>query len=107
MMEMLADEMACARAMLLRYESVVTPMVSSANLPHQEIQGFDLALQMLKDLEHLSRIISDHLPENVAATRPVQSSGLKLERSRHRLSMLAGIEVPKKSPEPSDAVDLF
>ena len=106
-LEALADELACAGAMLLRYEHAVTPLVSRSNVAHQEVQGFDLALQMLKDLEYLSRALAAHLPADAVTTTPLKVPGLTLERSRHRLDVSAGLAGKKKSSVQNASVDLF
>ncbi|MDX8348590.1 hypothetical protein SLH49_11390 [Cognatiyoonia sp. IB215446] len=106
-LEALADELACAGAMLLSYERAVTPLVSQSNVAHREVQGFDLALQMLNDLEYLSRVLAAHLPADAVTTSPLDASGLTLERSRHRLDMSAGSDSTNQSSAQNVSVDLF
>ncbi len=103
----LADELATARAILLRYESAVTPLIAETDAAHRDIQGFDLALQMLNDIEYISRTVADHLPDGIASESPMQMPGLALERSKHSLRVSAGIETSRRPPEPSNTVDLF
>jgi len=106
-LEALADELSCASAMLLRYEHAVTPLVSQSNVATHEVQGFDLALQMLKDIEYLSRVLAAHLPPDAVTATPLKAPGLTLERSRYRLDVSAGLVGKKQSAVQNASVDLF
>ena len=106
-MRMLADDIAKVQSMLLQYEVVTAPLIKDAPAHRKELQGFDLALQMLRDLEYLSRTVSEHVADELATSRPLHAPGLLLERSRHLLSALAEIQVDSLPNEPLKSIDLF
>lgn len=105
--EAFAGELACVRAMLLRYELAVTPLFSQSNVSHQDLQGFDLALQILKDLEHLSSALATYLPTDAMTLHPLEASGLTLERTQRMLNGSIGLGEEQSSPAPLNTVDLF
>lgn len=102
----MAASMEEIRQMLLRYEAA---MVEAPVTPERlrAVQDFDLAVQILQDLEHLTTHLAVELPADLMAHQTLPLAGLRLERSRqHFVSAISD----RKSPASTDGAtgfDLF
>ncbi|MCA2014020.1 hypothetical protein [Pararhodobacter sp. CCB-MM2] len=101
----MADAMEEIRQMLLSYEEA---MVDAPRTPENRraAQDFDLAVQILQDLEHISQKLAAELPPDLMAHHSLPLAGLRLERSRRRFVAAArGAPAPDTPPVPQ--IDLF
>ena len=101
----MAEAMEEIRQMLLRYEEA---MVDAPRTPENRraAQDFDLAVQILQDLEHISQRLAAELPSDLMAHHSLPLAGLRLERSRRRFYAAAhGAPPPDRPPVPQ--IDLF
>jgi hypothetical protein len=102
----IADEIAHVRGLLLRYEKAREAVLRAEPAPVSDLQGFDLGLQMLADLEVLTRQIARCLPDALQTDGPPSLGKLRLERSRRLLG--AGPPMLQPSvPKTAHDVDLF
>lgn len=97
-------ELASARTLLLVFEEASRNVDHAASGAPRQIQGFDLALQILADLEHLALLLS----ENIGTKQlniSIPTHGLRLERLRVGLERNGVSQSDNKSE--FKAVDLF
>jgi len=102
----MAESMEEIRQMLLRYEAA---MVEAPVTPERlrAVQDFDLAVQILQDLEHLANQLAAELPPDLMAHHALPLAGLRLERSRRRfVAAVKGPRAPTEPPRPH-LFDLF
>ena len=101
----IATEIAAAHQLLIGYEHAINQADSKARSLKTQIQGFDLALQILSDVEHLTDVLGQQFSAETALPHPLPISGVRLERVRTKLfqNQLAGAD----SQGPAPAVDLF
>jgi hypothetical protein len=101
----MAEAMEEIRQMLLRYEDA---MAEAPRNPatRQAIQDFDLAVQILQDLEHIAQLLAAELPPDMMARTSLPLAGLRLERSRrHFVAAALGRAAPVAAAV--SPVDLF
>lgn len=106
-MSALADETADVKSMLLRYEAAVAMGPSSKHVHYGDIQDFDLALQILNDLECAMREIGQSRPAAFGGAHPISIAGLRLERIRAKLRLALG-DAPSSCPQHGTrSIELF
>lgn len=97
-------ELASARNLLLMYEEATRKVDHASSGASQHLQGFDLAIQILADLEHLSSLIlSNTDSKQLNISIPIR--GLRLERLHVSLQGNDANQFENKSEFKS--VDLF
>lgn len=101
----MAEAMGEIRLMLLRYEAAMVEAPSNA-ANRQAVQDFDLAVQLLQDLEHIAQLLGRELPADLMAQSALPLAGLRLERSRTRF-LSAGVRDPAADQRPPPRIDLF
>ena len=93
----MADAMEEIGQMLLRYEAAMAEAPRNA-ANRQAAQDFDLAVQILEDLNHIARLLAAELPPDLMAQNALPLAGLRLERSRRRfLSAARGGPAPPQA----------
>ncbi|MFN4098848.1 MAG: hypothetical protein ACK4GT_03635 [Pararhodobacter sp.] len=102
----MADSMEEIRQMLLSYEAA---MVEAPVTPERlrALQDFDLAVQILQDLEHLANQLAAELPPGLMAHHALPLAGLRLERSRRRFIAAVKGRGPAADPPRPNPIDLF
>ncbi|MCA0204819.1 hypothetical protein [Pararhodobacter sp.] len=100
----MAEAMGEIRLMLLRYEAAMVE-APGATASRQAVQDFDLAVQLLQDLEHIARLLGQELPPDMMAHNALPLAGLRLERSRTRFLSAALPAAAERQPPPR--IDLF
>lgn len=81
----IGDEVAVAHKLLIDFEAAVQRQDSSHLISNSNVQGFDLALQILNDVEHLAHSLVASLPYKTPLASPLPMDGLRLERVRKKL----------------------
>lgn len=101
----MADAMEEIRQMLLRYEEAMVEAPRDAT-NRRAAQEFDLAVQILQDLEYVATLLAGELPPDLMADIPMPLTGVRLERNRRRFITAAqGGTMPP--PEHAPRIDLF
>ena len=101
----IGTEIAEAHKLLIGFEHGINQADPKAGDLKKQVQGFDLALQILGDVQHLTEILSQQFSPETALPRPLPISGIRLERVREKLSQDQSTETRPQVPPP--AVDLF
>lgn len=101
----MAEAMAEIRLMLLRYEAAMVEAPRNAT-NRQAVQDFDLAVQLLQDLEHIAQLLGKELPPDLMAQNALPLAGLRLERSRTRFLSTAK-RATDADARPPPRIDLF
>ena len=96
---------AAAQQLLIGFEYAINHADHEARNLKANIQGFDLALQILNDVKHLAEVLGQQFSAETALPHPLPISGVRLERVRAKLSQNQLSEVDLQVPAP--AVDLF
>ena len=102
-----ADELDGARRAILAAERHVAAVLRGEADPDgltRDVQGIDLTLQVLDDLQGFLRRLGETLPETPVDAGPALS-GLALGRLAATLARPAGAAVPYAPPHPS--IELF
>ena len=102
----MADAMEEIRQMLLRYEAA---MVEAPVTPDRRraVQDFDLAIQLLQDLEHITGVLAAELPRDTLTRKALPLAGLRLDRSRERFAAAARNRPVTTVAAMVSTVDLF
>lgn len=98
-------EIAAAHQLLIGFEHAINQTNPKTRNLKTQIQGFDLALQILSDVEHLTDVLGQQFSAETALPHPLPISGVRLERVRAKLSQNQLSDADLQSPAP--AVDLF
>ncbi len=101
----MADELVAVRSMLLSVEGQIgTASVSPETAAVRGLlQGFDLSLQVLQDVERLARQIAESISAGLVVTLNTES--LQLERTRARFALPPGTPPPEQASD--RRIDLF
>ena len=101
----LSDALEEIRQMLLRYEAsmIVAPTTPETR---RAAQDFDLAVQILQDLEHVTQQLAKDLPPGLMSENSLPLAGLLLERNRRRfMAAVEGKALPNQGTSPM--IELF
>ena len=104
-LSVIGAEIVTAHRLLIDFEHANSLAGSKTVGLKEKIQGFDLALQILNDIEHLTKVLNQQLSDETCLTHPLPMSGIRLERIRAKLSQNQFSETGPQRPAP--AVDLF
>lgn len=101
-LEVINQEIAAARDLLLAYEAAEYNPQHDCRGDSKRAQGFDLAVQILTDVEHIIGLLGSTHLDATGPAPPILLSGLKLERIRAKLTQYRTPTEPNHSP-----VELF
>lgn len=105
----MAEAMDEIRMMLLRYEEAMVDAPRDAD-KRRAAQDFDLAVQILQDIEHVATLLAQELPPDLMAQNALPLAGVRLDRSRRRfVAATKGSRAPSALPtgEARGKIDLF
>ena len=108
-MNSIAFELARIREMLHSYEMALTQSDLSkvpGNMRH-DMQGFDLALQLLADVEKIVTFLSIEVPDDVKIEITDLVESLHLERSRNNLQKGFGTEQSATITPKHKSIEIF
>jgi hypothetical protein len=108
-MTAIAEELNRVQAMLHAYEQATSTshLVGSDANAMRDAQSFDLALQLIADLETTAKFLSKNTPDEVTFEISALFSDLRLERSRNNLQHALGFEPSTTTASVSKSIDLF
>lgn len=101
----IGTEIAVARQLLIEFEDAISQESPKEGDLKAQIQGIDLALQILSDVEHLTGVLGQQFSAETALPHPLPISGVRLERVREKLSQTQLSDANPQGPPP--AVELF
>lgn len=81
----LRTELAAVQALMRGFETAVSLSDGAELDDNARLQGFDIALQILGDLEHLSNLLERQVDPDQRLRHPIPMQGFRLERVRARL----------------------
>lgn len=106
-LHVLSSEIATARQLIVGFEKAIEEMEIQWKGHGTQIQGLDLALQILNDVQHLTELLDRRLPSENVGKDPLCVSGVRLERIRKRLGQNENQMPELNQSKSASSVDLF
>lgn len=100
-------EIGAAHKLLIGFESAIDYADIGSNDFMSQAQGFDLAMQILADVEHLVKVLGEQFSPESALPHPLPIEGVKLERVRVKLAENPNRLSVLNQPDSDSSVDLF